>query len=315
MGAEERLFGAVGGEGMMNGVAPGPVHPSSSFPSPFKGRLRLRFEYDQQAKLTRLTACEQQPPLKAVRAFHSQDGSALVHIHNVSGGVLGGDSLNLTVDVGPEAQAQLTSTGATRIYRSRPNTPIAVQLNEIRVGENALLEFLPDTLIPFKGSSYCQKSAIELAEGAGLFWWETVAPGRAACGEVFAFESLQFKLDITTAEKPLAQERIKLDPAGSPLESPLRLGPFRYFSTLYICRVGLEAGRWLALERQLAELALQLSSSREILWGVSTLTAHGLVVRGLSVRGGSITRGLLAFWHAAKLELYGRGAIPPRKVP
>jgi urease accessory protein len=178
-----------------------------------------------------------------------------------------------------------------------------------------LLEYLPDSLIPFKGSLYSQKTAVKLAEGAGLFWWEIVAPGRAARGEIFAFESLQFKVDITTAEKPLAQERFTLNPADRPLQSPLRLGPFRYLSTFYICRVGLETGRWLALEKQLAELALRLSSCREISWGVSTLTAHGLVVRGLSVRAGAIARGLLAFWHAAKLELYGRTAIPPRKVP
>jgi hypothetical protein len=78
--------------------------------------------------------------------------------------------------------------------------------------------------------------------------------------------------------------------------------------------VGLDTKRWLVLEKELAELAAQLSSSAEILWGVSMLSADGLVVRALSVKGRAIEAGLLAFWRAAKLALYNRVAVPPRKV-
>ena len=261
-----------------------------------------------------LMTCEQQPPLKVVRAFPLRDGGALVHLHNLSGGVLGGDQLELVIEVGVGASVQITSTGATRLYRSRQKAPIAVQRNKIKVEENGLLEYLPDALIPFAGSRYCQETTIELAVGAGLFWWEIVAPGREARGELLAYELLQFKLDLTAEGMPLAQERLKLEPARRSLSSPARLGPYRYFSTFYLCRVGLEAPHWLALEKELAELARQLSRSAEISWGVSTLPAHGLVVRALSVKGHTIMSGLLAFWHAAKLQLYGQTAIPPRKV-
>jgi urease accessory protein len=265
-------------------------------------------------KQTVLASCEQRPPLKVVRSFPLQDGGALVHLHNLSGGVLGGDRLALNVLVESEAIVQLTSMGATRLYRSRRESQPAVQVNEIKLGEGALLEYLPDALIPFEGSRYYQETRIELAAGAGLFWWETVAPGREARGEIFAYDLLQFKLDIKAAGKPLAQERVKLEPALMSLSSPVRLGHYLYFSTFYICRVGLEPARWLALEKHLAELAERLSRPAEILWGVSALPAHGLVVRALSVKGSAITSGLLAFWKAAKLQLYKREAVPPRKV-
>jgi urease accessory protein len=261
-----------------------------------------------------LASCQQQPPLKVVRAFSLPDGSSLVHLHNLSGGVLGGDYLKLDVEVGCRASAQLTSTGATRLYQSRQEASTAIQINVIKVGENSLLEYVPDALIPFKGSRYYQETQIELAAGAGLFWWEMVAPGREARGEIFAYDLLQFKLDIEAVGKSLAQERIKLEPARNSLSSLVRLGHYRYFSTFYICRVGLEAARWLALEKQLTELADELSRDSEIIWGVSTLPAHGLVVRALSIRGRSTTSGLMAFWQAAKLQLYGQQAIPPRKV-
>lgn len=291
-----------------------PLHLPPAGAYPVKGRLRLCFESADGSRPTTLFSSDQQPPLKVVRAFPLRDGGALVHLHNLSGGVLGGDRLSLEVEIGRRAVVQLTSTGATRLYRSRQQSPAAVQVNRISVGEDALLEYLPDALIPFSGARYCQETRIELAAGAGLFWWETIAPGREAGGEVFAYELLQFKLDINAAGTMLAQERVKLEPARSPLSSLVRMGRYRYFSTFYICRVGLAASRWLALEKQLAELALELSARSEILWGVSTLPAHGLVVRALSVKGRTVTSGLIAFWEAAKLQLYGRKAVPPRKV-
>jgi urease accessory protein len=279
-----------------------------------KGKLRLRFEFDSRANQTALTLCEQQPPLKVVRGFSLQDGGVLVHLHNLSGGVLGGDCLKTDVLVGSRARAQLTTAGATRLYRSRLEDQTAVQTNEIKVCEDGLLEYLPDELIPFKGSRYFQQTRIELSEGAGLFWWETVTPGREARAEVFAYELLRLNLDIKAGEKFLAQERVRLEPSRRPLASLIRLGHYLYFSTFYICRVGLEAARWLELEKQLGELAEQLSLRSEIFWGVSALTAHGLVIRAVSRKNRSLKSGLTAFWQAAKQQLYGEDAVPPRKV-
>jgi urease accessory protein len=249
-----------------------------------------------------------------VRAFGTADGAALVHLHNLSGGVLGGDDLEIEITVGPEARAQLTSTGATRLYRSREDGCAARQTMTAHVGENGLLEYLPDSLIPFAGSRYRQDTRIELVEGAGLFWWEIVAPGREARGEIWACESLCLRTDIVAGGRPIALERIAIEPRRRPLHSLARLGPYRYFATFFLCRVGWEARRWQALEAALDELARDLTRPGELLWGVSALPAHGLSVRALAVSGRELPAGLVAFWRAAKREIYGRDAIPPRKV-
>jgi len=261
-----------------------------------------------------MRVCEQQPPLRAVRAFPLPHGETLVHLHNVSGGVLGGDRLELRVDLGPGAAAQLTSTGATRLYRHRPDTPAARQSVDVAIGEGALLEYVPDPLIPFAGSRYRQKVRIDLSPDAGLFWWDVVAPGRDARGELFAYDLLECELEIAAGGKPVATERMRLEPGLRPMDSPARLGPFRYLASFFICREGLAPGAWLALESRMAELAEQLSRPPELVWGASALPAHGLVVRALGVGGRDIASGLHEFWRAAKRELYGREAIPPRKV-
>lgn len=279
-----------------------------------RGRLGLVFAYQHDLQQTRLIACEQSPPLRVVRAFPLQDGAALVHLHNLSGGVLGGDQLVLDVDIEPLAGVQLTTTGATRLYRCRPGMLYASQTTTIRVQKGGLLEYLPDPLIPFAGARYLQHTTIELADDAGLFWWETIAPGRTARGESFAYHVLHLSTKITAQGRPIAIERFTLEPRQQNLSSLARLGPYSYFCSLYICRVGVEAAHWLKLERTLNMLAYEISIPGEISWGVSSLVAHGLVIRGMSCQGHRITSGLTRFWQEAKRVLYGREAILPRKV-
>jgi urease accessory protein UreH len=147
-----------------------------------------------------------------------------------------------------------------------------------------------------------------------LFWWETVAPGREAHNEMFAYDLLQLKTRISALGQPIAIEHMRIEPARRSIFSLARLGAYAYFSTFYICRAGIESSRWLELERLLSELAAQLSRPSKIVWGVSPLRAHGLVVRALSVSGREITRRLPDFWRVAKLFLYDREAALPRKV-
>src|ERR1700682_3006024 len=126
------------------------------------GQLCLRFEARGDRNQTILAESEQRLPLRIVRAFQLDDGGALVHLHNLSGGVLGGDHLDVIVEAGPRAVAQVTSTGATRIYRSRENAEPAKQRLQISVEDDGLVEYLPDQLIPFAGSCYREATRIEL---------------------------------------------------------------------------------------------------------------------------------------------------------
>src|SRR5207247_1948170 len=70
-----------------------------------EGALRLRFERPPGESRTVLASAEQRAPLAVVRAFALDGGGALVHLHNLSGGVLGGDRLRLELEGGPGAWA------------------------------------------------------------------------------------------------------------------------------------------------------------------------------------------------------------------
>ncbi|HET6382708.1 MAG TPA: urease accessory protein UreD [Armatimonadota bacterium] len=274
------------------------------------GKLDLRFRMNRGKTTMRMV--EQRPPLKVVRGFELDDGECLAHIHNVSGGVLDGDRLDLRLDVGSNARAQVTSTGAARIYRSRGD--ISVQRTHIHIAESGLLEYLPDQLIPFRNSRYRQVTTVDMAEDAGLFWWETVAPGRQAHGELFDYDLLQIETEVYARDRPAVMENVRLEPGLRSMTSSLRMGPYRHFSTFYMIRIGWPQARWLKLESDLQALAVRLTEVPKVIWGVSTTAAHGLVVRGMSATGQELPSGLLAFWSSARREIYGRSAVPPRKV-
>ncbi len=290
------------------------IGPNVFGQSRVRATMCLDFACDSGAGATFLAASLQEPPLKVVRAFTLEDGTALVHLHNVSGGLFGGDHLTLKVNLGINTGVQMTTTGATRIYRHRPGSSPTTQCNEVIVGEGALLEYLPDAIIPFAGANFVQRTSIDLREGAGMFWWEILSPGRAVRGESFAYEQLEMRTRVTALGRKIAGESFCLRPARQNISALARFGSFRYVATFYICRVGVETSAWRAHEDQLRDLTSGLTRPGEILWGVSSLVAHGLVVRCLARCGRDILPGLQNIWREAKLQIYGRNAIPPRKV-
>jgi urease accessory protein len=147
-----------------------------------------------------------------------------------------------------------------------------------------------------------------------LFWWEVLAPGREAGGELFEYELAEMRTNIYALGRTVAIDRVRVEPSRCAPTSPARLGHYRYWSTFYICQVGLKPGTWLALEEQLRQVAQGFCPASEARWGISILVAHGIVCRCVSVRGRDALSGLHALWRAAKLALYGSEAIPPRKV-
>ena len=169
-----------------------------------------------------------------------------------------------------------------------------------------------------------------LAPGAGLFAWELITPGREAHGECFDYDQLAWEsvVAVTNGEAagtdrergpaaqptPIAIERVVLEPARRPLAVTARLGRFRYMATLLACRVGAPAAHWANVEQTLTGVAAHLTQDDSTWWGVSTLSAHGVIVRGLGVSGRALLAALPVFWRCAKELLYGEAAILPRKI-
>jgi urease accessory protein len=275
---------------------------------------KLWLEFSRSSTATLLRVRRQEVPWRVLRGFPNASGETLAHLNNISGGVLDRDDLEMRIEVNRGARAQITSTGATRIYRSRSAAPGGRSRTEVEIGADGFLEYLPDALIPYAGSRYEQSTRIRLGPGATLVWWEIVSPGREAAGEVFRYARLASRLEILTRHGPLLEERWDLSPTAHPLDSAARLGPFRHFASLYLCREGAPDALWRGLEADLGRLAAGQSAENELLWGASSLCADGVALRGVARNGRLLARSLTAIWEAAKPALCGRVATPPRKI-
>lgn len=256
----------------------------------------------------------QEPPWRVIRAFSQPNGACLAHLHNVSGGILAGDRLALHVQVCPGAVAQLTSTGATRLYRHRAGASDSTQEISIAVRKNGLLEYLPDMLIPFGGSRHHQQTLVTLEEGATFLSWEMVAPGRHAMGEQFAFDRLRISTRVESENGPLLLEDFLLEPGRRSPYAPARLGGFTHSAAFYAFQCGRSPGDLRALECRLSEIARDASQAGCTIWGASALGAGGIAVRGLSATSRHLPATLVRLWDAARRFLTGEEAVPPRKL-
>jgi urease accessory protein len=256
----------------------------------------------------------QDPPWKVVRAFALAGPGKLVHLHNVSGGVLAGDRLWLDVEVQSGAEAQITTTGATRLYRHRAGAADSEQRSRFTVADGALLEYLPDAVIPYAGARHRQRTEIRLGRGSTLFWWEMLAPGRMASGERFAFERLRVQAEVYAGERPVLREDFLLEPGKRDLPAMARMCEHSHMASLYAVQEGRPAGFWRGLEERLNCIAGERSAAGQAVWGASTLAADGVVVRGLSASGCFLQRTLIEFWRIARVAITGTDATPPRKL-
>ena len=126
-------------------------------------------------------------------------------------GLLEGDHVDIDVSVERNAALILSNPTALRIHKMGKGKAIWNQ--HIRVAENAFLENNPEWLIPQAESRFEQRSRIDLAPGARLFFIEAIAPGRVAFGEDFAFHSFRNRFELYHGSKLSALEQYDLRPS------------------------------------------------------------------------------------------------------
>ena len=98
-----------------------------------------------------------------------------------SGGITGGDRLEIAIRAEAGARATATTQAAEKIYRSLgPDCTIDVRL-EAEAG--ACLEWLPQETILFDRARLVRRNRADLAKGARLLALETLVFGREAHGE------------------------------------------------------------------------------------------------------------------------------------
>jgi urease accessory protein len=253
-------------------------------------------------------------PLQALEPVDLDgDGVATMLLLNPTGGLLAGDRLETRIALGSGCRVCLSTPSATRVYRS-PG-PAAVQRLVAEVGSGAVLEWIPDHLIPSPGARLHQSTEIRLAAGATLLYLDAWAAGRVARGEEWGFDLLDTSLVIQDETGPLLRERAIL--AGSPRRDGLGgTEGLPYIATFVAVQAAGVAVRPGAAWEELAD-ALQTgldalpAGGRA---GVCALGRGGLVARVLCPSAPALQTSVEVLWAACRHRLLGLAAARLRKL-
>lgn len=127
---------------------------------------------------------------------------------NTSGGLTGGDRLDITASAGSGSQMTLTTQAAERAYRSASG--LAEMHSHLRVEEGARLNWLPQELILFDGCGLNRSLDVSLAPDASVLVVEPVIFGRTAMGEVLSHGIFRDRITISREGVPLYHDALHL---------------------------------------------------------------------------------------------------------
>lgn len=197
-----------------------------------------------------------------------RSGMPEVLLTNPGGGTLGGDRLDLRVEVGPGARATVCTQGAAKAYRGTQ----ALQRTRLSVGAGGLAEYVPHHVIPYAESRWRQETVVELAADARLLAWEAFAAGRLAHGERFSFAALAGRTLIVRDGAPEVIDGLELAGGGEPF------GGWPYLATVHL----LAPAPLEALARELHTLLEGVAG----VWGSASAPVEGVLCARL-VAGGA----------------------------
>jgi urease accessory protein len=252
----------------------------------------------------------QRAPLHVYRPIHLDANlpeMAFVFVQQFGDGYVDGDRCWIDIDCSPDAVVHVTTQAATNLYRAERN--FATQLVDLRVRRGAVLEYLPDPVVPFRGSRFFQRTRVIAHPESTVILGELLLPGRVARGEVHAYDVYRSE---TEARRPdgtlLFADVLRLRPAeGEGPRSLALLGGSDVVATLYVVTQRAPAA-------ELVELIRQALAGGGVLAGVSELpNGCGASARLLGPTSKAVRAAATSAWNAARLALLGAPAPDLRK--
>ncbi|MDE2417948.1 MAG: urease accessory protein UreD [Burkholderiales bacterium] len=191
-------------------------------------------------------------PLRVLQSLYPE-GDAVCHnvLVHPPGGLVGGDALDIAVEVQAGAHSLVTTPGATRFYRSE-GAP-ALQRTRLTLEAKARLEWLPLEALCYSGCLAENRLTMDLSPGAELMGWDVTAFGLPHADQPFVQGRLQQHIEVPG----VWLERGAIDASDSRLlNGPTGMAGQRCMASLFFVTGS-------PLTRQRRELALD--SVREVI--------------------------------------------------
>lgn len=280
--------------------------PQHALDSGAAWQARLVLGFADDAGTTRLVERSHFGPLRVQKPLYPE-GGAVCHaiVVHPPGGVVGGDQLSVSANVGPNAHAFLTSPGAAKWYKA--NGKISRQQVELHAGTGASIEWMPQESIFFDQAHVALEHSVTLALDASYVGCEILCLGRRASGESFNSGTITQRTRIRRGGTLLWWEQGALAGAGAMQGSVLGLGGHTVCATLIAVGKVLPATLLASLRESGADGNLEPGAR----FGVTQMK-QVLVARYLGDDSETARRAMLAVWQRLRPDLLQRAGQVPR---
>jgi urease accessory protein len=261
--------------------------------------------------ITRVQKQYHRAPLHIFRPIYldaERPDMAFIFMLQSGDGFVQGDRNRIDIDCAPHSAAHITTQAVTNVFRARQN--YATQLVNLRVGTGAVLEYLPEPVVPFRGSRLFQRICVTADREATVILGETLLPGRVAHDEAYVYDLFWAETEVRSPDgRLLFADALRFHPAdGENPKSIGLLGTHDVIATLYVVTWQANPATLVALLRS------ALAACDDVLAGVSELpNGCGAVVRLLGPASKTVKAALRTAWNAARVALLGTPAPNLRK--
>lgn len=194
---------------------------------PWHAQLQLQYRLDAQRTVLKH---QHNGPLRILKSLYPE-GDGICHnvIIHPPGGLVGGDVLDVTLQVGAGAHALVSTPGAARFYAS--DDAVATQQVRIDLDAGARLEWLPLEAIAYPNCKARNTVQANLEDGAEWLGWDVTALGLPTAQQPFDCGRFSQRIEIPG----LWLEQAQLDASDTHLlNSPLGLDGQRCLGTMWL---------------------------------------------------------------------------------
>jgi urease accessory protein len=289
--------------------------PQAAVGSPGKdGVLELRFEATERG--TGLVHDYATVPfhISGTLSHDPHPDVETVFVQSPTGGVAQGDRHDVTVELGPEAVAHVSTQSATKVQTMRSNYAAAETV--LSVGTDGHLDYVPEPIILHAGARFHTTLDLHLESNATAVVGEVLVPGRLARGERFDFERYLSRVSAHGPDGLLFEDTTHLAPgeelAGAGPSAAGVMGEFTVYGTLFVVAPGCDDDLADSLHEAVAGTSAEAPNAAR--GGATTLpNGAGVVVRAVSTRTETAVGALHAAWESARNELLDAPAPTGRK--
>jgi urease accessory protein len=264
-----------------------------------------------RAGSTRVIRQYQKSPLYVYRPIYLDPGRpdmAFMFLQQQGDGFVQGDRYRVDVDCAPGSAVHVTTQAATKVFKARDD--FATQLVNLHAGPGAVLEYLPDPVIPFRGSRLYQRTTVTVAEDSTVILGEVLLPGRMARDEAHVYDVFWAETEVRDPDGALLfTDTLRLRPGevGDP-RSPGVLGGYDVLASLYVICSRMPSAELVTVLRG------ALAGVPGVIAGATELPAgRGAAVRILGHTSKEVQAAMYTAWDHARTRLIGAPAPNLRK--